>query len=97
MIGTVSLIAGLPGVPATVRGVRDWLKRNGIPLTQDGKRFTFHLSDLPEDVRLAYLRRECEAAGLVLGTYDEAAHAEFATKPPKMRAAAERYEVPLDL
>jgi putative transposase len=83
-------IFDLPGIPSSRMGVWKWLKRNGIPLTQDGKRFTFHLSDLPEDVRLAYVRRECEAAGLVLGTYDEAAHAEFATKPPKMRAVAER-------
>ena len=71
-----------------------WCKKHGIPTfwqdAKGGKAEFVHLSDLPEDVRLAYVRRECEAAGLVLGTYDEAEHAAFATKPPKMRAAAER-------
>lgn len=86
----VADIAGLPGVPNTCRGVRDWLKRLSIPVLQDGKRFTFNLSDLPEPVRIAHATRQIESAGLPIGSYDEAAHAAFATMPPTMRAKAER-------
>lgn len=87
---TVAAIVNLPGVPTTCRGVRDWLKRLAIPVLQDGKRFTFNLSDLPAAVRLAYITRQISAAGLPVGTYDEAAHEAFAELTPKMRASAER-------
>lgn len=90
MMITVSNLVGIKGLPATAMGLRKWLYRNEVLLLQDGKRFTFNLSDLPEPVRVAYATRQIEAAGLPIGTYDEAAHAAFATMPPTMRAKAER-------
>ncbi|MDT8857160.1 DNA-binding domain-containing protein [Paracoccaceae bacterium Fryx2] len=87
---TVGSIVGLPDVPATNRGVRDWLKRLCIPTKQSGQRFTFAFTDLPAPVRLAYIQRECARAGISAGTYDDVAHERFADAPPKMRAAAEQ-------
>jgi Bacteriophage Mu transposase len=78
---SVASIAGLPIVPSTCRGVRDWLKRNHVPLTQDGNRFLFQLPDLPKDVQLAYRLRLAEEAGLVFGEQDDAAHVALAAKP----------------
>ena len=89
MILTVSDIAGRVGLPATNRGVRDWLERNDIPLTDDGNRFTFALSDLTAEIRRALLERDVEAAGLQVGTYDDDAHAEMMDATPAMRVAAE--------
>lgn len=64
----VSDICGLSGIPETNRGVRDWLKRLAISVQQDGKRFTFALSDLPNEVRRAWLDRTAEEQGLEPGT-----------------------------
>ena len=41
-------------------------------------------------MRLAYITRQRDAAGLPAGTYDEAAHEAFAEMPPNMRTEAER-------
>jgi len=67
----VADIAGLPGVPNTCRGVRDWLKRLAIPVLQDGKRFTFNLSDLPEPAEsenarstVRLIKRACQVYGI---------------------------------
>ena len=87
---TVSSVVGLPYVPTTNRGVRDWLKRNSIPLIEQGNRFTFESSDLPAPVRRALVERQLETAGLPPGAYDETAHERLAEMPPKMRAEAER-------
>jgi hypothetical protein len=83
---TVSSVVGLQGIPSSKRGFRDWLARQALPVTMDGNRFTFHLSDLPAPVRRAYVEREIASMGLPQGTYDEAAHADFATLPETMRA-----------
>mgnify|MGYP003382355145 CR=1 FL=1 len=79
----VADIAGLPGVPTTCRGVRDWLKRLAIPVQQDGKRFTIALSDLPDEVRRAWLDRTAEEQGLEPGSYDAAAHAALLEATPR--------------
>ena len=86
----VAEIKALPGVPQTAMGVRKWLQHLAIPVTTIGQTFTFAPSDLPDPVRLAYVTRQIEAAGLPVGTYDEAAQDTFADMPPKMRAEAER-------
>lgn len=74
-------IIGIEGVPASRMGIWKWLRRLSIPLTQYGKRFTFHLSDLPEPVRLAYQVRQAERSGLAAGVQDEAAHLGLMAKP----------------
>ena len=64
-------ILGLSGVRVHRTSASQWCKKHGIPTfwqdAKGGKAEFVHLSDLPEDVRLAYVRRECEAAGLVTG------------------------------
>lgn len=90
MMLTVTEIVGLGGIPATNRGVRDWLKRNDIPLVQEGNRFTFEAAHLPADIRRAVLAREIEATGLPQGIYDDEAHSRLAEMPVKMRVEAER-------
>lgn len=87
---TVCDIVGMPSVPGTNRGVRDWLKRLEAPLAEAGNRFIFTLSDLPPEVRRSVIERDISAAGLPLGTYDEEAHRAFFDATPKMRDAAER-------
>ncbi len=67
MILVVSDIIGLRGCPNTPMGVRDWLKRHEIPLTKDGKRFVFHLCDLPAPERRAYLTKCAADTGLPPG------------------------------
>ena len=90
MRSPASHLLGLQGLPSTIVGVRKWLKRNGIPLALDGKRFVFHLSDLPAEVRCAWELRQIEAAGLPAGEYDDAAHERFSEATPAMQAAALR-------
>jgi putative transposase len=87
---SASDVIGLEGVPASRMGVWKWLRNLSIRLTQDENRFTFHLSDLPEPVRLAYVQRECERAGLPAGVYDDQAHEAFADAKASMRVEAER-------
>lgn len=70
--------------------MRKWLKRLNIPHALHGKCFVVHLSDLPSDVRRAWLERDCELNGLQGGTYDDAAHEALLAAPPKLRAEAER-------
>lgn len=86
---TVADIAGLPDVPTSVRGVRDWLKRHCVPVQKDGKRFVFNLADLPKEVAQAASERLAAADGLDLGERDEDAHARLEEASPKMRAKAE--------
>ena len=86
----VASITGLPGVPATNRGVRDWIKRLSIPLQEQGNRFTFCLSDLPEPDRLAYTERQIEACGLKPGSHDATAQATLTAACPSMKATALR-------
>jgi hypothetical protein len=81
MMLTVADIVGLPGIPGTARGVRNWLPGKGIPLRQDGRRFTFNLADLPDPIRVAYQARLAERSGLAAGVQDEAAHLGLMAKP----------------
>lgn len=87
---SVHSIVGLPSVPSTDRGVRDWLKRNGVPLAKDGNRFVFRLDDIPAEVRRAWELRQIEAVGLPAGSYDDAAHERFADATPAMQSVALR-------
>ncbi|MGB0661357.1 MAG: hypothetical protein ACPGNV_14435, partial [Mangrovicoccus sp.] len=58
---------------------------------EDGRRPQYvQLSDLPDEVRFAWLERDCAQNGLQGGDYDDAAHAAFLTAPAKLRAEAER-------
>ena len=82
-------ILGLPDLPTSKRGIQKWLKGHDVPLTVDGQRFTFALSDLPPEVQRAYLERDIAASGLPVGTYDDAAHAGMMDATPAMRATAE--------
>jgi len=86
----VRKLAGLAGLPKDRTALTAWLTRHGIATHQVDNRSTLTLSDLPDAVRLAYVSREIETAGLIGGTYDEAAHTAFTEMPPKMRAEAER-------
>lgn len=86
----VADLLGLPGLPNTLFGLRKWLARHDIPVSLQGKRFTFELSDLPSEVRLAFVARDCAAGGLAAGEYDDAAHARLMAAPAGMRARAER-------
>lgn len=88
MMLQISDIVCLPGVPATNRGVRYWLKARKIPVNIERNRFWFRLSDLPEDVRSAYELRQIEAAGLDGGEFDAGAHDLFAAATPHMRKVA---------
>ena len=87
---SVTDLLGIPGLPTSKRGIQKWLKVQDLPLAIDGQRFTFALSDLPPEVRRAVIERDIAAAGLPLGTYDEAAHQDLAQATPKMREVAER-------
>lgn len=93
MIPVRSLL-GLSGLPSHRTSATEWLQRNGVSTTlmkgKGGAVECVNLSDLPEPVRVAYATRQIEGAGLPIGTYDETAHAAFATMPPAMRAEAER-------
>ncbi|OYU17765.1 MAG: hypothetical protein CFE34_13975 [Rhodobacteraceae bacterium PARR1] len=90
MLRTAELL-GLPGLPSTKRGLRDWLKAHRVPLTVTSNRtFIFPLSALPEDVRRAYTVRAAEGHDLAPGTYDEAAHAVLNGATPHLRQEAER-------
>jgi len=90
MMLTVAEIVGLPGLPSTRFGLRQWLKRLAIPLAEDGNRFTFALSELPDAVRRAFLEREAERMGLEAGTWDEAAYAALLRAPATLGREAER-------
>ena len=90
MILHVANLVGIEGLPSSPFGIRKWLVRKAVPITGEGKRFTFHLSDLPAPVRRAVLEREAERAGLEPGVYDEEAHEELMGATPGMRAKAER-------
>ena len=88
MMLAVSATVGLPGLPTTERGLRDWLKRLEVPVQHDGKRFTFSLLDLPEDVQLAYRLKLADEAGLAFGEQDDAAHLALMAKPVGVQATA---------
>ncbi len=59
-----------------------------MSLTQNGKRFTFYLSDLPEPVRLAYQTRQAEHIGLAAGVQDDEAHLALMAKPMSSQTEA---------
>ncbi|MBV2360986.1 DDE-type integrase/transposase/recombinase [Thalassococcus sp. CAU 1522] len=86
----VADIIGMKGVPDTHMGVRKWLVSKSVDTELCGKRFLFNLSDLPEDVRLAWWHRELDNLHLEPGTRDDAAHEAFMAQPAKARARAER-------
>lgn len=87
---SVAAITGLPGMPSTKRGTRDWLHRNCVPVSETGNRFTFNLADLPEEVRRAFLEREAARNGLPAGDYDAEAHAELMAASRNLREEADR-------
>lgn len=87
-------LTGLAGIPVHRTSATRWLVRYGVPIEtddEDGRRPQYvQLSDLPDEVRFAWLERDCAQNGLQGGDYDDAAHAAFLTAPAKLRAEAER-------
>ena len=83
-------ILGAGSIPKTRKGAVQWLRREGITLIDQGAKFAVRLSDLPADVRLAYLQRQLDGLGLDQGEYDEAAHRLFMEAAPARRERAER-------
>lgn len=85
---------GLAGIPNHRTSAGEWCRRNEISIAlqkgQGGEVECVRLSDLPEPVRRAYIERQIQTSGLSSGDYDEAAHAELAAMPSKIRAEAER-------
>lgn len=81
---------GLGCIPASKPACIAWLKRMGIAKTKQGNCFQYRLSDLPEDIRRAYWRRELDHLHVAQGGFDDAAHAAFMEAPAKARARAER-------
>lgn len=90
MMLRVADIVGVEGVPTTNFGVRKWLKRLEVPIIEKANYFVFHLSNLPDPVRRAFVESRIDADGLRAGTYDDHAHAALAEAPATMRAEAER-------
>lgn len=94
MIVAVKSLAGLGGLPVDRSALSAWLRRNGIPTVMKsgpgGKAEHVRLSDLPETVRLAYLKQQIETLHLDPGTYDDAAHEAFMQASPSRRDRAER-------
>lgn len=89
MLG-VSQIAGMEGLPSTGPGIRKWLQRNKIPLIPNGKRFTFSLTDLPEDVQRAYRLRTAEQKGQAAGNMNDDAHRALTSKSGGVQTEADR-------
>ena len=91
---SVKSLLGVSCIPRDRTSATRWLIRQGLAVRcgwGNGGAYEFvSLTDLPAEVRLAYVQRECERGGLASGTYDDAAHERFAEAPPKMRAEAER-------
>lgn len=81
-------LAGLPSLPTSRMGIWKWLKRHEVPLLESGRGYTFQLSDLPNQVRFAFLARRAETVGLPLGVQDEAAHLALASKPVGVQGTA---------
>ena len=93
MLVPVRTILGLDGVPKDRTSATNWLIKAGVPIVTlegDARRpQAVKLSDFPAKVRRALLKRDVEAAGLQVGTYDDDAHADMMDATPAMRAAAE--------
>lgn len=87
-------IAGLANVPIHRTSAKKWLDARGVRTQRDlsdGRRTEqVSLSDLPEDVRLAWWERELDRLHLEPGARDDAAHTAFMAQPAKARARAER-------
>lgn len=90
----VRALAGICNVPRDRTSASKWLKRRGIPTfkvsARGGIADAVHLSDLPEDVRRAFLEREAQGLDLDPGTYDDEAHARLLEAPAATRSEAER-------
>lgn len=87
---SVSGLVGIAKLPGSKMGLHKWFRREAIPVLKLNGRLVVHLSDLPQDIRHAYLAREIERATLAPGDYDEAAHDAFLALPASMQAEAER-------
>ncbi len=87
-------LLGIGGIPKHRTSATRWLIKAEVPIVKlegDARRpEAVKLSDLPAEVRRAVIERDVAAAGLPLGTYDEAAHQALAQATPKMRDVAER-------
>lgn len=91
---SVKSLLGVSCIPRDRTSATRWLIRQGLAVRcgwGNGGAYEFvSLTDLPAEVRVAFVQRECERGGLPSGTYDDLAHERLAKAPPKMRAEAER-------
>jgi putative transposase len=87
-------LAGVGRIPNDRTSISAWMERRSIPVVirrgNGGDAEYVSLADLPEDVRLAYWRRELDRMHLPSGTFDDTAHEMFSEAPAKSRARAER-------
>ena len=90
----VKSLLGIDPIPSHRTSASKWLARKGVPVrkipVRGGHADAVALSDLPEEVRLAWLSRDLEQRNLDPGTYDDAAHAVFLQASPSRRDRAER-------
>lgn len=94
MLIKVKELLQVDGFPSHRTTAPNWLRSRNIKIhgLNGGGGIAEHirLSDLPEDVRLAYWRRELDQLQLDPGTYDDEAHALFWEAPAKVRGRADR-------
>ena len=90
----VKALTGCAGVPSHRTSASAWLVRQGVSTfkvpVNGGDAEAVLLSDLPEDVRRAYLVKHIDGLDLDRGTYDDKAHEVFLGASPARRARAER-------
>lgn len=90
----VRSLCGIGAVPSHRTSASKWLARQGIRTFRvtgkGGEAEAVQLCDLPEAVRLAWLRHDLDRLRLDPGAYDDAAHEAFAGVSPSRRARAER-------
>ncbi|WP_293222267.1 Mu transposase C-terminal domain-containing protein [Ottowia sp.] len=79
-------LAGLPGLPQSQKGTRDWLQRHGTPnraRNASGGGLEYDCAALPVKVRAALAKRQIEAAGnRALAAIDPAPVVAFAPPAP---------------
>jgi|GEM_PF-5037278 len=90
----VKSLLGIGCIPCHRSTATKWFQRHGVEIhasENDGRKpEAVLLSDLPEDVRRAYLLKNINGQDLDPGTYDDAAHAVFLEACISRRNRAER-------
>ena len=86
MLVKLRSLSGVGAIPRDRSSISSWFRRSGIATYHlqsiGGVAEVVQLSDLPEPERLAFLRRELDAAGLDLGQRDDDAHDAYVAAKP---------------